>query len=165
MQTRIIALLAVSLLTGPLLAHAIDITIDGKTFKLNSVNVSASEFPSDLSVLTASMPWWGDSDLAFEFAISVGADLGFPNSGAVGPYFAWALNLEDVSVYSFSFTDGQVVGEIKSTSEPFAYATAQPVSLPEPGSLALLCLGLAGLGLTRKRTGAGPYDLRPTPSS
>ena len=68
-------------------APQIPVTIGG-----NSYMITYSEFSYNLNpekFNTSSMPWWGDSSLASQFATAVSGQLGAPLNGEVGPLFGW----------------------------------------------------------------------------
>lgn len=166
MKGKVLGLLAVGLLAGPMSANAI--IISGTwTFTAGAYTGSFSFSGLDTSQT------YVDSTAA-GFSLSTNFDTS-GNGGNAFSYNAYApgtlvigglvsgLNTaggaeNDFILYNFDFpnsSSGWLVyypaGVDKIEVPPPIEATFQAASVPEPGTLALLGLGLAGLGLNRRR--------------
>lgn len=81
-----------------------------------------------------SMPWWGNSSLANDFATAVQAGLGLPNCCTLGPFFAHSA---DVNFIYLSYWESGALTNNKTFnffSDTYAQATlySPPNSVPGP---------------------------------
>jgi hypothetical protein len=93
--------------------------------------------------------WWGSETLAEAFAGTVGDGLGLPVGGYYGPAFAYS-ELDSYAFLACAYKNGVGVS-CGNTDRSLAWPLVTATRVPEPGTLALLGLGLAGLGLSRRR--------------
>ena len=98
------------------------------------------------------MPWWGNSNLAGDFASEVGSAAGYPNGG-FSPFFAYEIdqNQEIAVNYASAYIPG-VFGGSYPTSNSFVYSQAVLYSTPAasvPGPLPLFGTA-AAFGFSRQ---------------
>ena len=80
--------IALAFLAFAKLANAVPVTVGSDTYDITTITTT---FAADSAELMA-QPWWGDYDLAGDFALALGSALGFPNVlpiGSFGPLFAY----------------------------------------------------------------------------
>lgn len=147
------------LLFSSVSAHALIITISGASNPDNDglwdVTTVFGSYDS-LSTTLQDQVWFGDFDLATLFALTVDDAFGFPNGLANrGPAF---VVTNDGSRFGISGrpiegvranTVGGFALFVRESGNPQVHAIASRV--PEPGTLALLGIGLAGIGFAKRK--------------
>lgn len=123
-------------------AHAFVVNVGGVNYDVTtfegSYNADTSRFT------TAEMPWFGNGNLASQFALAVGNQFGFPNYSLFSPLYAFVASpgSEIVTaklVNSNDLTQAQSTGILFGTSLTYAVATvaAPPSGTSVPGPLPL----------------------------
>ncbi len=159
----------------PAYGHALLIIVDDVSYDLNTVQGSFTENQA----LLESQAWWGNETLARSLTAVVGDGFGLlyePFPGLrFGPFFAYGIFPQAHGMFSQDESQDWLhanmhvetsqfigVGTLSSTAldapsfigSPFQWVVetvSGSVSVTEPSSLALLGLGLAGVGFSRKK--------------
>ena len=146
---------------SPFVAAADPIVIDGAAGSDNDGVWNISLLDGSFDELDATLMvqvWWGDDSLARLFADTLGMGSGNVGFGVNnwGPLFAVSTSIvNDLRVNSGQLCLDGACGSGTytnvSNTKLFTYATASRKLVPEPGTLALLGIGLAAFGMFRRQ--------------
>jgi len=120
-------------------ASALTVTVDSIDY---DVTIFSGAFNSNSALFQAppagQVPWWGNDDLALDFALQVYDQLGLGPTSGYGPVFAYENSGTDILGWSQSITDTESQNfETIATTAGVNYAIATPLfsapaSVPAP---------------------------------
>jgi hypothetical protein len=140
-QVLAIAAAALLPLASPLAAQAVSINVGGTDYEVFYISTSYNDKPDLFGAASpGQMPWWGSTDLAYEFGLAMYDQLGEDvYQAGYGPVFAYAYNSAGFDeVYGRAQNTLDIDEQLDlplaaSAIHPYAYARANtPVPAPMP---------------------------------
>jgi MYXO-CTERM domain-containing protein len=136
---------ATSFVLLPIPGRAATVLVNGVNHNITTYAGSYSDDPGLFGLPPSGrMPWWGDPDLAEEFAFAIGSSL--PGNGGQGPYFAFAEDTDVVTAVVLALNLPGSSSEVdigKEESVVYAVVSAQPQPTGVPAPLPLFGVGAA----------------------
>ena len=154
MKELLKCLLVVAGIGFSLPAVAVPITVDGTDYNITTISGS---FNANADRLRG-QEWFGNAGLAEDLASASGGMLGlfpFQGFGDFGPLFALTdmvdNNPGNIEAWSSGLAGLDTSRIMLGLDDVVAWAVVEVETVPEPSVIALMVLGLAGIGFARRR--------------